>query len=325
MLTAAKPYKNHLSSSDSLVTPYAARRAGFIAMALEKNRRATPYVEEAKALRVAAAKAKTPKGLLHLEGIRDSLLSAAGVSVKATSHLKEEDEILAILELIHKFLEPAGKDFVDELVYRFLLTKGDALGGALRNLAGELGTRRFSRAVISAILVSGRAFYWLHSKSKKWLKGVESDPDIEYAMRGLSWETDNNARTLVYNLTVPLVGKNVDFCLFDTRPNKIIFGRNRESHHHIPEKYIALGELKGGIDPAGADEHWKTANTALDRIRTSFASESLNPHTFFIGAAIENSMAAEIYNQLESNTLSNAANLTEDEQLISICNWLVNL
>ena len=23
-----------------------------------------------------------------------------------------------------------------------------------------------------------------------------------------------------------------------------------------------LGELKGGIDPAGADEHWKTGNAA---------------------------------------------------------------
>jgi type II restriction enzyme len=40
-------YKTHLNSSDSLVTPYEETRAGFIALALEENRKATPFVEEA--------------------------------------------------------------------------------------------------------------------------------------------------------------------------------------------------------------------------------------------------------------------------------------
>jgi hypothetical protein len=40
-----------------------------------------------------------------------------------------------------------------------------------------------------------------------------------------------------------------------------------------------------GIDPAGADEHWKTANFALERIRKSFAKKK-KPQTFFIGASI---------------------------------------
>ncbi len=42
-----KPYRLHLSSSDDLVTSYEAIRAGFVALALEKNRRATPFVEQA--------------------------------------------------------------------------------------------------------------------------------------------------------------------------------------------------------------------------------------------------------------------------------------
>jgi len=37
-------YRNHLQSSDDLITTYAATRAGFVALALEKNRRATPYI-----------------------------------------------------------------------------------------------------------------------------------------------------------------------------------------------------------------------------------------------------------------------------------------
>ena len=92
-----------------------------------------------------------------------------------------------------------------------------------------------------------------------------------------------------------------------------------------PNSYIVLGELKGGIDPAGADEHWKTANSALGRIRKSFAKHSKTPGTFSVGAAIENSMAKEIYDQLTKKTLSNAANLTNDTQVISLCEWLVEI
>ncbi|HAJ78349.1 MAG TPA: hypothetical protein DCO75_01135, partial [Fibrobacteres bacterium] len=35
-------------------------------------------------------------------------------------------------------------------------------------------------------------------------------------------------------------------------------------------------ELKGGIDPAGADEHWKTAKTAIDRIVSAFKKRKQN-------------------------------------------------
>ena len=89
--------------------------------------------------------------------------------------------------------------------------------------------------------------------------------------------------------------------------------------------YIALGELKGGIDPAGADEHWKTANAHLGRIRRSFAALPSMPQLFFVGNAIEASMAGEIWNQLESGELANAANLTDDRQAVSLASWLCNL
>ena len=106
----------------------------------------------------------------------------------------------------------------------------------------------------------------------------------------------------------------------DCTPDEI----NRETYR-MPEKFIAFGELKGGIDPAGADEHWKTAQTALMRIRTAFASHNLSPDLFFIGAVIADSMAEEIWNQLEDGTLKNAANLTSPDQVASLSNWLVAL
>ena len=317
-------FNNHLTSYEDLITPYEETRAGFIALALEKNRTATPFIEEAKALKVFASRAETPRDLLGINEIQDSLLTAAGVSDKAKTHLQEEDKQEAIKGLIENFLEPSGQSFVDELIYRFLLTRGDSLGGRMRNLGGKLGEWRFTRILMSTCSVSGMDFEYLDSERKSW-KSPNTRIEIERQLKGLHWISRGNGRTLIYNLTVPTVEKNVDFCLFDCSPDEIIFGRNRNSAHHEPEKYLALGELKGGIDPAGADEHWKTANSALDRIRTAFSDENCFPKTFFVGAAIEAAMAQEIYRQLEDQTLSNGANLTTEEQVVSLCDWLIKI
>jgi type II restriction enzyme len=76
--------------------------------------------------------------------------------------------------------------------------------------------------------------------------------------------------------------------------------------------YLACGELKGGIDPAGADEHWKTAGSALARIRSRCGRRC--PRLFFAASAIEEAMAKEIYHQLRIGKLSHAANLTVTKQ-----------
>jgi hypothetical protein len=146
------------------------------------------------------------------------------------------------------------------------------------------------------------------------------DADIELYLRGISWENEGKNRTLIYNLTVPCVGNNVDMCLFNLPPKEL-----KVSKYNIIDSYIALGELKGGIDPAGADEHWKTARTALQRIRQGFSQTGHSPYTFFIGAAVQKKMASEIWSQLDNGILSNAANLNEENQVASISRWLFNL
>lgn len=318
-------YNSHISNYEQLITPYSEIRAGFIALALEKNRKATPFVEEAKALKNIASKIKNPREIIKLKEIRPSILTAAGISDKACCHLTEDDKTQAILVLIENFLEPAGNDFVDELVFRFLLTRGDSLGGSMRNIAGALGGRKLTRAIISTLAIEGRTFYWFHSKLKKWVKGGKNDTDIEFESRGIAWLTNDKPRTLIFNLTVPAIKKNVDLCLFNCDYNSIKFGNNKDSAHFNPELYLALGELKAGIDPAGADEHWKTANHALERIRKAFTSKNMQPKTFFVGAAIEKAMAKEIFEQLQNTTLNNAANLTNEEQVFSLCRWIIHI
>ena len=118
-------YKKYIRSASDLVTSREQIRAGFISFALEKNRRSTPYIESAKSFKLLASEAKTPEDLLNITSIRSSLITAAGLSDKALNHLTELDKDRAIRELIENFLA----HFVDEAVYRYLLIKGDSLGG----------------------------------------------------------------------------------------------------------------------------------------------------------------------------------------------------
>jgi hypothetical protein len=324
-MPALRPYREHLASSDDLVTTYEATRAGFVALALEKNKRATPFVAEARALRSAASQAKKPADLLSIQCIQRALLTAAGVSDKADKHLELQDKLGAVKELFKNHLEPAGEGFVEELVYRFLLTRGDTLGGSMRDLGGLLAQKRLTRGIVAGLALGGTGYRWRCSDKRTWAEGHKNDAEIENHATGLSWHVGSEGRTLVYNLKVPLVDKNVDLCLFRCGPDQVRTPRIAKAIYAAPGSYIALGELKGGIDPAGADEHWKTARSALDRIKEAFEDAGQHPHRFFVGAAIEVEMAKEIWKALEQGTLTNAANLTDEDQLASIVRWLCSL
>lgn len=313
---------NIVLAPEDLVTTKEETRAGFINFALEKNRRSTPYIEKARALHTAASRAKKPMELIDIPEIRLPILTASGLSDKALNHLTEVDKTEAIKELIKNFLEPAGTCFVDELVYRYLLIKGDSLGGSMRNLVGAIAEQKLIRALLANMSLQDLDYYWLDGRNQnEWLHKQEEDFDIEVNMKAIAWENEKGKRILAFNLTIPLVKKNVDLCLY----NAALSEYNKGTIVKCPEKTIMLGELKGGIDPAGADEHWKTANTALERIRIAYSKEKHNILTSFIGAAIEISMAGEIFAQLQNNILSNAINLTKIEQLNNYCNWILSL
>lgn len=316
----AKPYCQHLKSSKSLETTYEAVRSGFVALALEKNRRATPFVAQARVLKATAGKAKSPADLWKIIDIQPALLTAAGVSDKAAGHLRDSDKREAVNGLIKNFLDPAGENFIEELVFRYLLTRGDTLGGSMRNIGGFMAQKKLTRSIIAYLKIAKRECRWLRDETNAWTKLPTDDADVELSLRGLSWDMGKGPRTLLYNVTVPFFRNNVDLSLFrcaDKDLSKKII--------NTPSAYIALGELKGGIDPAGADEHWKTARTALSRIHEAFFKRRQKPQTFFIGAAIEKKMAKEIWQMLKRGKLENAANLTNDCQITSITRWLCSL
>jgi hypothetical protein len=316
---------SYLQSYADLVTPHSATRAGFLELVLEKNRRSTPYVAQAKALRAKAKQLPSARSLLTATDLEAPLLAAAGISIKASGHLTVQDRTDAIDALVTNFLEPEGADWVDELVFRFLLTRGDTLGGEMRNVIGTLGNRKLARAIIANLELSNRPFHWRHNQLKKWAIGEAQNAGIENDLNGLKWETNGHTRTLLFNLTPPKFTKNIDLCLVNIDPTKYSKVKDARAALANPEVYVAFGELKSGFDPAGADEHWKTAQTALIRIRDNYSSLTHPPATFFVGAAIVSGMAEDIWNQLNNGTLDFGANLTNDTQLAGLCEWLTNL
>lgn len=172
---------------------------------------------------------------------------------------------------------------------------------------------------MAALSIAGIKHRWQDAR-RRWSSTSKSGWDPDTSVRGLTWKTDHGSRTLLFNVWAPPVKSNVDMCLVNLAPNQL-----NTTGFAQPSSYIALGELKGGIDPAGADEHWKTARTALNRIRDAFADTDSSPYTFFVGAAIEKRMANEIWRDLASGELSNAANLNETNQIASISGWLASL
>jgi len=316
-------YNRCISSAAELVTSREQTRAGFVEAALEKSHRAAPYVKEAQTLHTLASAAENPMALLGMENIRPSLLTAAGLSDKALNYFTEDDKTKAIEDMIKGCLEPAGEKFVDELVYRFLLTRGETLGGTMRNLVSAIAETKLKRELLSVLSVQKIAYSLLFKKDKPQNKWEQPSYDDAYSLAqdicAFSWGKEKESKVLFFNTTIPAVKKNVDICLYNGTPAAFDGGQLANK----ADKAVMFGELKGGIDPAGADEHWKTGNSALKRIRDVFGKDIIK--TSFLGAAIESAMAEEIFAQLEDGTLSNAANITCHEQLTKYCQWLVTL
>jgi len=286
---------------EDLVTPHKAIRAGFLSQAVTKGTIAKPHIARSVVFSKALSKLKNANNLFEdLPGFRAELIAATGFSLKGASHLSNDELDVVVKQALKA--SSATKDFRTELVARYLLTKGDSLGGTMRNIIGSSAGVKLVESLL------------------KELKRRRIKPTIEKSKKGKVQNIRWNGRWLRFDCKSKIIGKNIDAILLD------ISGRGAmDDVLNNPTRYIAAGELKGGIDPAGADEHWKTAGSALERIRTSFKKEKHKPELFFVGAAIESSMAEEIFQQLKTGRLSHAANLTDQDQLGDLATWLVGL
>lgn len=293
----------NIHSDLDLKTTHSETVKGFIAQALAKTTKADPHLAEARRLAAELQQLSSINQVVTIPSIQAALVAASGISDKARGHLTPLDMQQSLTQVLGSIATSNPTGWKDELVYRFLLTRGDTLGGSMRNYVGALGGRQLTAAIVTSLNQKGIRHDITRSRTN-------SDK-----ITALAWPN----RLLVFDKKPSFSDNNIDAILLDTSSatpgQKIVLGPSAA--------YVACGELKGGVDPGGADEHWKTANSAFQRIRTVFTGRV--PHLFFVAGAIEASMAREIFTQLQNSDLEYAANLTVPQQLADLANWLVQL
>jgi len=277
-----------LRTAPELITTNDERAAGFALYADRRNQELKPYIMRAGLVRdwVNRTIAEPSQRYSIPAELAVDLAMAAGISVKAQSHVSPDFKATAIAALLD-----AAQSSIDSesyILHRFLLSAGDALGGKMRNIVGSIADVRFKNAFVATL-------------NRK--KGV-SDIDVSDERR-VVWSNSAGIRIMQFNKLLVATKKNQDVVVTDDS-----------------DKLIAVGELKGGIDPAGADEHWKTARTSLNRVRVACGADV---NIFFAGSAIETAMAQEIVQELTTGSLTFSSNLGKQEQLIELCEWLAAL
>lgn len=77
------------------------------------------------------------------------------------------------------------------------------------------------------------------------------------------------------------------------------------------QDFVWAAEVKGGADPAGSDEHWKTATQALNRILdASRATGRPQPALSFVATILVNRVAQEAQSWIDAGKLTAVYNLT---------------
>jgi hypothetical protein len=274
---------------------------GFIWQAKEKTVRATGIIRDAIAVKQRLDTCKSIVEMISDPELKDAILFCAGLSAKAQNHLSPS-QLESIAKRTLDEISSQGSNLGTEVLYRYLLTAGDSLGGTMRNLVGAYAQKMFACLIQQKLTAASVPFNLIESNAEK--------------VQAIHWA----GRVLVFDRTPKFLKKNVDVILL-----KGDF-TDYETHDllNVRESYLAVGELKGGIDPAGADEHWKTARTALQRVRDAFKGAAC-PKLFFVGSAIEDAMAREIFKDLSKGKLEFAANLTRSTQTSALVDWLISL
>ncbi len=232
-------------------------------------------------------------------------------------------ELAAYFNRITSSLVLAGGITPYRHIVMMMANLGDSLGGLSRNEVGRVAMMRVINPLVRHLHVQG----WL-SSIRYSLKGriVPEDDEgpeaVEQQWIDIASETDIEALLMRFetyrvwyhelrtsNGSRLLLNRNLKWQ--DKKGKMYEIGPDLYSHVGDIDMLWA-GELKGGADPAGSDEHWKTATKALDRILEAAAATGRpQPRLSFIATILVERVAREAQAWIEQNKLTSVYNLTQ--------------
>ena len=348
-----------ITSAKDLQTLRTSTRQGFIDQACEKSRRAIEIENRMHGFMLALENIRKIDNLFDLKDYWLELVAAASFSIKAWGYARSgetpDQQKARLRERFTKIYARCQNETTDEesclalfrerILFRSLLTQGESLGGSMRNWIGQVGAGSLVEALQNVLAERGTIEYTKGSKKVhliRWdnrLLLFDTKPTLH--IKGGNVEitlSSSNEEEIETSQQLPL--NNIDMILLNTSdiPQvQTVWGESlplsaedlMQAERDLlknPKYYLACGELKSGNDPAGGDEHWKTAWAAFDRIRNpSSIAKEFRPELFFIGRAIEAVMAANIFERLENGVFSFAANLSNPQQIEALAKWLTAL
>ena len=357
-------WRTLIQSAKDLEISLESVRQGFVEQAEEKSRRAISLEKRNHDFMVALESIHGVEDLLNLDKYRAELIAAASYSIKAWEHVKrgesldEQTERLRqrftlIYNLCRKDTENEEsclRRFRERIFIRSLLTQGETLGGSMKNWIGRSGADRLVK-ILRGVLNGRETVEYAKGSTKvqliRWdnrLLLFDRTPTLHIRGEQLEVTVSSSDGEDVAETPGEIHLNNIDLILLDTsdiQRTATMWGdilplksnQLKQAEKDLlkdPKNYLACGELKSGNDPAGGDEHWKTAMSSFDRIHnpssaTRDISQEFHPALFFIGRAIEPVMATNIFERLESGVLSFAANLSNPQQVQALVEWLTTL
>jgi hypothetical protein len=211
----------------------------------------------------------------------------------------------------------------------FLANLGDSLGGTSRNDVGRSATALVVRFVALHMHAKGLLTSISYSIKDAFASEEDEDqPDEGYAARItpgfdlIALLDDLESRRVKYK---ELIFNNGISLLLDRQ----IKWTSLEGNQQITRKFGVdfhatsdnsntmnwAAELKGGADPAGSDEHWKTATEALNRIiEASVETGRETPQLSFIATIFVDRVARSAQKWLDEGKLKSAYNLTKIQE-----------
>lgn len=289
---------NIITSAKDLVTQKTDTMNGFIEQAKEKRKDIIKYTKTLNYFLLNKHLIRDIHIARQDKLIMQFLTAAAMLSQKSLLYFSIEDQNRIISEIID-FSKFNDKEYLEQLKHQYLINCGESLGGSMRNIIGQKAQNYFISTILETLQQKGYQFNIVRSKKDKIVQ--------------ISWKD----RAIFFDKKPKIVGKSIDF---------IVVKGNSAKNNDIEnlDDYIICGELKGGVDPAGADEHWKTGLSALNRIDKVFNDyNKKRPILIFLGSAIASFMAGEIFHLLEKKWLGAAANINNNLQLQNIVNLII--